>query len=61
MADEAGADKAIAELNGRKIEGMIPSQWRRFGPIAVSRHTALHDHLTQCLNRKPMGGIGDWV
>ena len=37
MADEAGADKAIAELNGRKIEG-IPSQWRVWGPIAVARH-----------------------
>ena len=57
MADEAGADKAVAELNGRKIEGIIPSQWRRFGPIAVKRHGALTDQLTQCLNRKPFLGM----
>ena len=60
MADEVGADKAIAELKGRKIEGMIPSQWRLWGPITVARPNHLTDHLTQCLNRKPMGGIGDW-
>ena len=47
MADEAGADKAIAELNGRKIEGIIPSLgvMGQFGPIAVIRHRAATDHL----------------